>query len=324
MTKPNAIERYKEILAVYVSRDADTIDKFKSFIGDPFTGFGTALHEYQDSPEEMIDQLKKEIQQVPNNSSFKIKWIKEQKVNDEISIVNAKIGIRFKMEGKEIDIDPIRVSMVFQLMEGEYFLIHWHNSLPDQTRSDEIFPGSVEPKRYEEISVLFSDFVGFTNAASTIPARKLVMELNELFIKFDELATLNGLDKIKTIGDSYMAVAGLDEIDDNHAIKCVNWAKDAIGFLNDRNKHSGIKWEMRVGIHTGNAIGGVVGRDKLAFDLWGDTINITSHLEKKSTANKINISAHTYDLVKNDFNCEYRGKIEVKGKGSMDMYFVNY
>lgn len=322
MAKPNAIDRYKEVMEVYFSRNPDTVEKFRSYLGKSFSGFGTALHEYQDSTEEIIDQLKKEILLAPHTSAFKINWIKEQKVNDTISIINAKLGVRFKLEGKEVEIDPIRASVVFEFRDGNFFPIHWHHSLPDQSRLDEIFPGSAKPKRYEEISVLFTDFVGFTNASSTIPAGKLVNELNELFIRFDEIATIHNIDKIKTIGDSYMAVAGLDEKDDQHAIQCVNWTKDALAFLKERNKKSGIKWEMRAGIHTGNAVGGVVGKDKLAFDLWGDTVNIAAHLERNSLANKINISAHTYDLLKDKFDCEYRGKIEVKGKGSLDMYFV--
>ena len=127
MAKPNAIDRYKEIMEVYFSRDPDTLEKFKSYLGNSFTGFGTALHEYQDSPEEIVAQLKKEILLAPHISALRINWIKEQKVSDRISIVNAKLGVKFKLEGKEVEIDPIRASVIFELRDGDYFPLHWYS-----------------------------------------------------------------------------------------------------------------------------------------------------------------------------------------------------
>jgi class 3 adenylate cyclase len=320
MDNSSAIPRFKDILGVYLSRHPDTLNRFKSCFAETFSGFGT--NEYRASKEEMILQLEKEMSLVPNESTFKISWIKEKKLGENVSIINTEYSITFNLRGKVVEINPIRTSAVFEFKDENYYLVNWHHSFPDHSRSDEVFPGSGEPKRYEEISVLFSDFVGFTNAASTIPASKLVEELNELFIKFDEIAIKHGVDKIKTIGDSYMAAAGLNESEENHAVQCVKWAKEAMEFLRERNRNSGIKWDMRVGIHTGHAVGGVVGRDKLTFDLWGDTINIAAHLEQTSEANCINVSSYTYDLVRKDFDSEYRGKVAIKGKGEMDMYFV--
>jgi len=164
--------------------------------------------------------------------------------------------------------------------------------------------------------------VGFTQIASSIPAKKLVEELNDLFTEFDKITTQKGISKIKTIVDSYMAAGGLKDPSVNHAIQCIDWSKQVLKFLKKRNEHSGIKWEIRVGIHTGSSIGGIIGKENKMFDLWGDTIIIASRLEKQSLPNKINVSAYTYELIKKNYDCEYRGKIDIKGKGSIDMYFV--
>ena len=152
--------------------------------------------------------------------------------------------------------------------------------------------------------------------------KKLVEELNDLFTEFDQISTQEGISKIKTIGDSYMAAGGLKDPSANHAIQCIDWSKQVLKYLKKRNEYSGIKWEIRIGIHTGSSIGGIIGKENKTFDLWGDTINIASRLEKQSLPNKINVSAYTYELIKDNCECEYRGKIDIKGKGSIDMYFV--
>jgi class 3 adenylate cyclase len=120
-----------------------------------------------------------------------------------------------------------------------------------------------------------------------------------------------------------MAVAGLRNDNVNHAEQCVDWANEVIHFLRKRNENRGIKWDIRIGIHTGSAVGGIIGKVKKSFDLWGDTINIASRLEKESSVNKINISAYTFEKIRDTYECQYRGKIEIKGKGPLDMYFVN-
>ena len=170
---------------------------------------------------------------------------------------------------------------------------------------------------------MFTDFVNFTNIVATIPAKKLVEELNELFGKFDFFVHEHGLDKVKTIGDSYMAVAGLNESGHEHAERCILAAKDMLGYLAKRNARSDLKWEMRVGIHSGPVIGGVIGRDKLVFDLWGDTVNLASKMESSGAANQINISGHTRALASEKFPCSCRGKVETKGSGRIEMYFVD-
>jgi class 3 adenylate cyclase len=196
------------------------------------------------------------------------------------------------------------------------------NILPAAVIDELKTTGESEPRRHEEVSVLFADFVGFTQAVATIPPKRLVQELDEVFRAFDAIVEDHGLEKIKTIGDAYMAAAGLPSGADDHAVRCIQAALGLTKFIEQRNEHSAIKWGLRVGAHSGGVVAGIVGKDKYAYDLWGDTVNIASRLEAASEPGRINISAYTYDLVRGQFECEYRGKLSAKGKGDVDMYFV--
>jgi class 3 adenylate cyclase len=315
-------DRFLEFLKVWCSRDSQTLAKFKSFIDDEFTGFGSAKHEIFRNSQDLFEQTKKEISQIPYPIDPDIKWIEEVKLDSNTSLINCEIRFTFKLNERPIEFGPLRITFVWFRRNNSYKIASLHASLPDIASEAEVFPGSIKPTNYEEISVVFTDFVGFTNIASSIPAKKLVDELNDIFMKFDEITNKKGLDKIKTIGDSYMAVAGLNNSNNNHAVQCVNWAKEVIKYLRKRNEHKGIKWDIRIGIHTGSAVGGIIGKIKKTFDLWGDTINIANRIEKESLINKINISAYTYEQIRDKYDCKYRGKIDIKGKGSLDMYFV--
>ena len=196
------------------------------------------------------------------------------------------------------------------------------NILPAAVIEELKTKGESEPRRHEEVSVLFTDFAGFTQTVATIPPKRLVQELDELFRAFDAIVAEHGLEKIKTIGDAYMAAAGLPNGTHDHAVRCVHAAVSLTKFIEQRNKHSAIKWGLRVGVHSGGVVAGIVGKNKYAYDLWGDTVNIASRLETASEPGRINISAYTYDLVRRQFDCEYRGKLGAKGKGDVDMYFV--
>lgn len=197
-----------------------------------------------------------------------------------------------------------------------------YNILPKVVAKELLSTGKTMPARHENTSVLFTDFVQFTQLAKNITARKLVAELNEIFYIFDDIVKAEKLEKIKTIGDSYMAVCGLPEANDDHALQCITAAQKMIAFLNERNEKNDLTWKMRVGIHSGPVVAGVVGNHKFTYDLWGNTVNLASRLEGSGKAGMINISEQTYELIKEQVNCDYRGKIKVKGAHEMGMYFV--
>jgi class 3 adenylate cyclase len=197
-----------------------------------------------------------------------------------------------------------------------------YNILPVEIAKELKENGTILPRRYEEITILFTDFRGFTNTVAAMPANRLVAELNDIFKDIDDIIDKYGIEKIKTIGDSYMVAAGLPKESQNHAVQTVRAALEMVRFIGHRNETSAIKWQMRVGIHSGAAVAGVVGKRKFTYDVWGDTVNIASRMETSGEPGKINISAFTYYLIKDQFDCEYRGKVDAKGKGEIDMYFV--
>ena len=196
------------------------------------------------------------------------------------------------------------------------------NILPDSIALELKRDGRSTPRRHEEVTILFTDFAQFTQTMATLPPARMVEELNEIFHGFDEVIERHGLEKIKTIGDAYMAAAGVPDAVSDHAERCVRAALEMQRWMAQRNEHASLKWGLRIGIHSGAVVAGVVGRKKYAYDIWGDTVNIASRMESAGGAGRVNISAYTYDLIRSRFECEYRGKVEAKGKGAIDMYFV--
>ena len=197
------------------------------------------------------------------------------------------------------------------------------NIFPKHVVDELINSGKYQPRYHPTVTVMFTDFKGFTNTVSTIPPDKLVSELNDLFHHFDDIIIKCGLEKIKTIGDAYMAACGLSDDNPDHAVQCVTAAKQILEYLHKRNLSSAIKWEIRIGLHSGSVVAGVVGKNKFTFDLWGDTVNIASRIESACEIGYINASAYTFDLVQTKFSGQYRGKIDIKGKGEIDMYYIS-
>lgn len=185
----------------------------------------------------------------------------------------------------------------------------------------------VSPRHYESASVLFTDFVGFTQIAEGMTPEKLIAELDACFSRFDAIARKHKLEKIKTIGDSYMAASGVPTANRTHAVDTVLAAIEIQQFMMElaekKRRQNQPFWQLRLGIHTGPLVAGVIGREKFAYDVWGDTVNTASRLESAGVAGRINISGATYEQVRHFVVCEYRGKLPAKHKGEIDMYFVN-
>jgi PAS domain S-box-containing protein len=196
------------------------------------------------------------------------------------------------------------------------------NILPKLVADELKSSGKATTKRYDNVTILFTDFKDFTLMASSISPVKLVKELNEIFGHFDDILEAFQIEKIKTIGDAYFAACGLPEKNKDHALRCVEGVKRMFSYLDERNRKSDIRWEMRAGIHSGPVVAGVVSKKKYAYDLFGDTVNTASRMESNGEVGKINISETTYELIKGKYKCFHRGQIDVKGKGNLNMYFV--
>ncbi|MGZ3726075.1 MAG: adenylate/guanylate cyclase domain-containing protein [Pseudobdellovibrio sp.] len=183
----------------------------------------------------------------------------------------------------------------------------------------------VVPKEYEA-TVLFTDFVGFTKVAGQMEPQELISELDICFTEFDQIVRRHGLEKIKTIGDSYMAAGGLPVANFTHAKDCAAAAIEMRDFIVRQNKiykeMNKPYWNIRIGLNTGTLVAGVVGKEKFAYDIWGDTVNVASRHESSGIENEVNISESTYRQVQDLFICEARGPVQAKGKGEMQMYLV--
>jgi adenylate cyclase len=199
------------------------------------------------------------------------------------------------------------------------------NILPKDVAHELQTSGRATPRQYESVSVMFTDFQAFTVIADNMKPEELVAELDNCFIAFDAIIGKYSLEKIKTIGDSYMCAGGLVE-DADHVLNMVKAGLEIQQFVSHHNNNrvkSGLKpWEIRIGIHVGPVVAGVVGKKKYAYDIWGSTVNIASRMESNGQPGKVNISHAVYDIVKDHYECSYRGKVSAKNIGEIDMYFI--
>lgn len=200
------------------------------------------------------------------------------------------------------------------------------NVLPVEIANELKIYGKVEPVYYESVSVVFTDFKGFTQLAEKMTPRELVDELDFCFSYFDRVVDKYGLEKLKTIGDSYMCASGIPKPHPTHAFDAVLAALEILQFMELRKKHKFYEntpyWDIRIGIHSGPILAGVIGNNKFSYDVWGDTVNTASRMESSGVPGDVNISQATFELVKDFFECEHRGKILAKNKGELDMYLV--
>lgn len=200
------------------------------------------------------------------------------------------------------------------------------NILPEETAEELKATGTAKTKSFDLITVLFTDFKNFTIASEILSPEELVEEINHCYSAFDRIVEKHGVEKIKTIGDSYMCAGGLPVSNSTHPYDVVSAGIEMVEFI-ERNKQERIKngkpyFELRLGIHTGPVVAGIVGIKKFAYDIWGDTVNTASRMESSGAVGRVNISGSTYELIKDKFVCTPRGKIEAKNKGTIEMYFV--
>lgn len=200
------------------------------------------------------------------------------------------------------------------------------NILPSLVADELKKKGKTKARYFEDVSVLFADFVGFSRISEKLTPQQLVSELDTCFQKFDDIMAKYDLEKIKTIGDAYMCAGGVPDGDGAHVKNMIMAAKEMQAWLSnwntDRDKMGQPRFDARIGIHCGPVVAGVVGSKKFAFDIWGDTVNIAARIEQAGQGGRINISGDAYQVIKNQIPCEYRGKIAAKNKGDIDMYFV--
>lgn len=200
------------------------------------------------------------------------------------------------------------------------------NILPAEVAQELQKNGNATPRYYEKASVLFTDFKGFTKLAENLTPWEVVSELNDYFMAFDDIIEKYQLEKIKTIGDSYMCAGGIPTENESHYLNIIKAALEMQQYIlmrnEKRNEANLPEWNIRIGINTGPLVAGVVGKKKYAYDIWGSTVNVASRMESNGEPGRVNISAATYEMIKDTYACIHRGKIFAKNIGEIDMYFV--
>jgi class 3 adenylate cyclase/tetratricopeptide (TPR) repeat protein len=351
------IERGEELTAVnYAQRSLDLAKLYglKDQISDAYLKL-SELYEKMGKPIESIKHYKEHIIYKDSvNSITAVQEMADLRTNYEVSLKQGEVDL---LE-KESEISDLRARRQKFLIYGTgiilvmvallaFGVLHRNkyidktnliiedeksrsdslllNILPEETAQELKEHGKVKAKKIDSATVLFTDFKDFTKLAEHTDPEKMVTSIDFYFKKFDEITTKYSLEKIKTIGDSYMCAGGLHKSDQNHARDVIKAAKEMVELV-DSELHADndlIHFEVRIGVHTGPVVAGIVGIKKWQYDIWGDTVNIASRMESNSESGMINLSETTYNKIKDEFPCEYRGEIEVKNRGSMKMYFLS-
>ena len=239
-------------------------------------------------------------------------------------ITQQNILLEEKVAERTLELADKNEILNMELQRSEQLLL---NILPYETAQELKMSGKAVARYYPDITVMFTDFKGFTHIAEKLLPEQLVQEIDEFFTAFDLIMEKNGIEKIKTIGDAYMAASGLPAVNDTHALDMVNAAVDIIEYMEVQRQiriaANRPVFDIRIGIHTGPVVAGIVGHKKFAYDIWGDAVNLASRMESSGEAGQINISQATYDRISSTYSCIFRGEIEAKNKGKVGMYFVN-
>jgi ligand-binding sensor domain-containing protein/class 3 adenylate cyclase len=251
--------------------------------------------------------------------------IRERNLKLEKKILEDEIGRRtYQISLQNQELEAQRDALTIEKDISDKLLL---NILPAETAEELKTKGSASVRNYRLVTVLFTDFKGFSSISETMRPKDLIEELNRCFMAFDDITEHHNVEKIKTIGDSYMCAGGIPIRNKSNPIDTLLAAFEIKRFMEDLRKIKEARgesyWDIRIGLHSGDIIAGVVGKRKFAYDIWGDTVNIASRMESSGEPGKINISGWTYELIKDYFDCTYRGKIPAKNKGEIDMYFVD-
>ena len=250
----------------------------------------------------------------------RLKTIQAQKERLEKEVEQRTIEVRDQKE----EIEKQKLLLEEEKEKLETLLL---NVLPESTVEELKVKGKATARNYNKVSVMFTDFKGFTTISESLKPTELVSKLDSFFVRFDEIIEKYNVEKIKTIGDAYMCAGGIPIRNKSNPIDVVLAGLEIQQIMSEFNreleKAGEPVWGLRLGIHTGVIIAGVIGIKRFAYDIWGDTVNVASRVETNGEVGKVNVSEATYEEIKDYFNCEYRGKIHAKNKGEIDMYFVH-
>jgi class 3 adenylate cyclase len=231
--------------------------------------------------------------------------------------------INYLLEESQSKIKIQQKELMLEKHKSEELL---NNILPEEVSRELIINGEAQPQFYKKVTVMFTDFVGFTKVCEKREPQDMTKELDTHFSHFDDVCEIHYLEKIKTIGDAYMCAGGIPMRNNSNPFDVILAAMKMMSYMNTVNSEKTSLnqpvWQIRIGIHTGSVVAGVIGKRKFAYDIWGDAVNTAYRIESTSEPGRINISGDTYELVKDYFDCVYRGKIYAKNKGEIDMYFV--
>ena len=244
--------------------------------------------------------------------AYIVKPFDEKSLHTSIEIAIHKHHISKKLRERTIELEE----------EKKKSDVLIHNILPKQIVKELRETGIIKPREYKMVTLLFTDFQDFSTLSSKMKPNELVSELNDIFKHFDEIVDECCLEKLKTIGDSYMAGGGFPEECPDHALRVVKAALEMQSFIAERNKYSRFKWPMRSGLHSGNVVAGVIGKNKMTYDVWGNTVNIANRMEGNGRPGKVNVSFATYNLIKTHYDCEFYDTLKLSDKKKIDMYFV--
>jgi len=263
-----------------------------------------------------------------SQKQVEVDLLNEQKRNQQIIVIATFIALfligmlAFGLYRRSLFIQKTSRIIEEEKDRSEALLL---NILPAETARELKEHGKIKAKKFDLVTVLFTDFKGFTEFAEHEDPEHLVKSIDFYFKAFDEITTKFGLEKIKTIGDAYMCAGGLPTVNQTHARDVIYAAKEIIELVQKEYKANDdlIHFEIRIGVHTGPVIAGIVGIKKWQYDIWGDTVNIASRMESRSEPGKVNLSEATYNEIKDEFSCDYRGEVEVKNRGALKMFFLS-